>query len=167
MGYYLSLPILIIAAALQSSVMPQLRIAGGAPDLVLLLVLLWAIHAPLNEAIFWAFLGGLSQDLLSVMPLGSSVIGMLIMIFFIKRLSLQLYRVNIVLVAGYVLLGTIVQTIITQIILFLMGLGLSIGDAFQYVLMPTLFYQLVFLVPVYLVIRGIQRAIYPRPGSRL
>ena len=106
MGYYLSLPALILAAALQSSLMGQLRIAGGAPDLVLILVLLWSIHAPLNEAIFWAFVGGITLDLLSVIPLGSSVMGMLIMIYLIKRLSVQLFHINIVLVAGFLLLGT-------------------------------------------------------------
>jgi rod shape-determining protein MreD len=167
MGYYLSIPILIIAAALQSSVMPQLRIGGGAPDLVVLLVLLWAIYAPLNEALFWAFLGGIAQDLLSVLPLGSSVIGLVLMIFFVKRLGAQLYRVNIILVVGYVLLGTVVQTVIIQIILRFMGLGLSPGNAFTYVLMPTLFYQLIFSLPVYVLIRAIQHRIYPRLGSRL
>lgn len=167
MGYYLSLPALILAAALQSSLMGQLRIAGGAPDFVLILVLLWSIHAPLNEAIFWAFVGGITMDLLSVIPLGSSVMGMLIMIYLIKRLSVQLFRINVVLVAGFVLLGTVVQITVTHLILAFQGFSLLPGDIFQYVLLPELFYHLVLFLPIYIVIRGVQRRIYPEPGTRL
>ncbi|MCA9889431.1 MAG: rod shape-determining protein MreD [Anaerolineae bacterium] len=167
MGYYISLPVLILAAVLQSSLMGQLRIAGGAPDFVLLIVLLWSIHAPLNEAVFWAFVGGIVTDLMSIIPLGSSVVGMLLMIYLIKRLSVQLFRINIVLVAGFVLLGTVIQISVTHLILAFTGFGLLPGDIFQYVIIPELFYHLVLFLPIYLVMRGVQQRIYPEPGTRL
>ena len=38
MGNYIGIPILILAAILNATVMPELRVGGGAPDLVFLLV---------------------------------------------------------------------------------------------------------------------------------
>jgi len=162
MGYYLAIPILGIAAALQSSLLAQVRIISGQPDLVLLLVLLWAVHASPAEGYFWAVVGGLAQDLLSVLPLGSSVIALLIMVYLITNLSRQLYSVGLMLITGFVLLGTIIQIVITQIIMAWIGYGIVIGDIVQFVLAPTLVYQLILVLPVYGVVRFIQRRIYRR-----
>ena len=42
MGSWVGVPLLILAAVLQVTIVPQLRIQGGEPDLVLLLVLAYA-----------------------------------------------------------------------------------------------------------------------------
>ncbi|HRF94610.1 MAG TPA: rod shape-determining protein MreD, partial [Aggregatilineales bacterium] len=65
MGNFLSFPILIVAAILQATFMPQIRLLGGSPDLVFLVVLAWSINAELDSSVLWAFVGGISLDLLS------------------------------------------------------------------------------------------------------
>ena len=64
MGNFLSIPLLGVAAALQASLMPQIRLLGGEPDLVFLLVIAWAINRELEDGVIWAFVGGILLDLL-------------------------------------------------------------------------------------------------------
>lgn len=157
MGNFLSLPILAVAAALQASLMPQIRLLGGAPDLVFLLVLAWAIHAGLEEGVVWAFAGGIMQDLLSAAPTGTSTLGLLLLVFAISGLGQQVYRIGFVLMTGVVLTGTLMQQIVLMLILSLSGFRIEWLTSITYVAAPTMFYNLVLIWPVYWLVRRVQK----------
>lgn len=163
MGFYLAIPILLLASAIQSAVFPQFRIASGQPDLVFLLVVLWSANAKLDEAIFWAFVGGMMQDLLSILPLGASSFMLLVIVFAITTFSEQIYRINILILLLFVVVGNLLYQLFLQFVLSIMGNGISLLDALQYVITPSLVYNLIILIPLYIIIRIIQRAI-PRRG---
>lgn len=166
MGYYLALPILAIAAALQSSVMPQFRLFSGQVDMVLLLVLTWAVHTELEEGLFWAFAGGIMQDLLSITPVGTSCVGMVAMVFALDYFRRQLFRVSLVTLTGVVLVGTVLQQTMVFIVLLITGRGYDVIDILRVVLLPELFLNLILLLPVYLVVRFGQRLIrHPEPAN--
>lgn len=162
MGYYVGIVALILAATLQPSVLPAIRIYGGQPDFVLIMVLCWAVHAELAESIFWAFLGGVALDLLSIVPLGTSVIGLLLMIFAIQSLSQRLYSFSLFFLLVFVALGTVLQHTIAVMALTFVGYTPDFASAAQYFTLPTLVYNVVLTVPVYWVLRRIQKRI-PEP----
>lgn len=157
MGYYLSLPILVVAAALQASLMPQVRINDGQPDLVVLLVLIWSVNASLEEGLVWAFVGGLVEDILSITPLGSSVIVLVVIVFIIEEFRQRLYQINILLLIGLLMGATLLKHVVLLIIMGLMGLGFNLLETIRFILLPTLFYNLILFLPVFLVLRFIQR----------
>lgn len=159
MGRFLSVPFLIIAAALQASFVPQIRLLGGGPDLVFLLVVAWSINSELEEGVVWAFVGGIAQDLLSAAPSGSSVMGLLVLVFAISGLGRQVYRIGIATLIGLVLAGTLAQQIILMIILALSGFRVEWLTDFSYVVAPTIFYNLILIWPVYWFVRVVQRRI--------
>jgi cell shape-determining protein MreD len=64
MGRYIGIPLLILAAILDATLMAELRIGGGAPDLVFLLVVSWALLSTVQEAMMWAVIGGVLKDTL-------------------------------------------------------------------------------------------------------
>lgn len=165
MGAYISvsLPILLLAAAMQSSIVPQIRVLGGGPDFVFLAVLSWSIHADLDEGITWAFVGGILQDLLSAAPTGASVLGMLLMVFVVYGLNRQLYRVGLLLLAVLAFGGTFVEETTLALVLALTGLGSDYLLQFSYVMIPTAFYNLALIWIVYAVLRPLQRRIKREP----
>jgi len=65
MSLYFGIPILLVAAVLQSVWVDGIRVVGGRPDLVLLLVVTWAIIRGVDEGAVWGFVGGVFCDLLS------------------------------------------------------------------------------------------------------
>ena len=157
MGYYLALILLPLAAALQSTWVPLLRIDNGQPDLVLLLVAGWAVRANWREAIFWAFVGGIAADLLSVLPTGTSAIALLLMVFAIRALAEQLYGANALFLVAFVIAGTLLQEGISTVILTLIGFGSDLVQWAELLLLPTLFYNLILTLPVYWLLRRIQK----------
>jgi rod shape-determining protein MreD len=55
----------VVAALLESSVLPELTIAGAKPDLVLVLAVATTTMIAVEDGFAWAFVGGLMLDLLT------------------------------------------------------------------------------------------------------
>ncbi|MBZ0281700.1 MAG: rod shape-determining protein MreD [Anaerolineae bacterium] len=169
MGNFLSLPILALAAALQASVMPQISILGGQPDLVFLLVISWALNTPLEQGITWAFVGGILKDLLSAAPLGTSTFGLVIIVFGIHTMRQQLYSVGIFTLIWVTVLGTFFQQITVMLLLTVIGgfppAAAGFNALFQtitIIILPAVFYNLILILPIYAFIRRIQRRLERR-----
>lgn len=162
------MPILILAAALQVTVLPQISILGGRPDLVFLVTVSWALNTTLEQGVLWAFVGGLCKDLLSAAPLGSSIPGVLIIVFMIHALRQQIYSVGLFTLIWVSVLGTAFQQVSIILILYAVGfqpafasqLGYGVlGEQIGYFILPTVAYNLFAIVPVYWTVRQVQRRI--------
>jgi rod shape-determining protein MreD len=70
MNLYFGIPILLLAAVLQSTWLENVRILGGRPDLVLLLAVTWGIMRGAQDGAIWGFVGGIFCDMLSASPFG-------------------------------------------------------------------------------------------------
>lgn len=157
MGTYWGIPLIALAVILQSTFIPQIRILGGEPDLVFLLTLSWAINGRLEQGVAWSFVGGIAEDLLSAAPTGASVLGLLALVFGIDQLKQQVYRVGFLMVIGIVIAGTILDKLIYMIVVATAGFTIYPLENLTYVILPTIAYNLVFIGPVYWVVRRIQR----------
>jgi rod shape-determining protein MreD len=176
MAYVLALPILALAAVLQVGLLPRLLVDSidfgvlpflnvplevpiyhGQLSLVLILVLSWTVHAPIEEAIFWAFVGGIFQDILNpIIPTGVSVLGFLLMVFAIKAFEQNFYRFSIVLLTSFVLIGTVIQHLSVFLALSLQDYSVPIVELLQTFTLPTLGINLLACFPIYFLLRQVQ-----------
>lgn len=159
MGAYLSLPFLALAAMLQSSIVPQIRFWDGGPDLVFLMVLAWAVHAPQDESVVWALVGGILQDMLSVSPLGMSSVGMILVVYVTFSLAQRLHRIGPISLTLLVLGGSLLQQVTLWLLFALLGFTVDLIDDFTYVIVPTVIYNFVLIWPTYWLLRKFQRRI--------
>jgi len=166
MSNWLSLPMLALAAILQSTFVPQIRILGGGPDLVFLFVLAWALNTRLENGVTWAFVGGVLQDLLSAAPTGTSVLGMVILVFAINQINRQVYGVSLAVIAALVLAGTLLQQVMVMIVLRFSGFPINLIENFTYIVVPTMAYNFVLIWPIYWFVRRLQKR-YTRDGRLL
>jgi len=64
-------------ALIQTTVLSRIDLLGAHPNLLLLVVLIWAVVRGLDEGLVWAFVGGLILDLLSGGPLAATALALL------------------------------------------------------------------------------------------
>lgn len=159
MTNWLSMPILTLAAILQVTFVPHIRILDGTPDLIFLLVVAWAIHARLETGVTWAFVGGIVHDLLSAAPTGASVIGLVLIVFAVKFVEQQFYGVTLLVIIAVALVGTLFQYIVFSLIVAAIGFQTLHPENFTFVVFPTMAYNLVFILPVYWLTRRIQKRV--------
>lgn len=165
MGNFVSVPILLVAVVLQVTLIPQIRLLGGMPDLVFLVVLSWSINTRLEDGVIWSFVGGILYDLLSGAPTGTAVLGMLFVVFGISGIGQQVYSIGFLLLAGAVIVGTIFKQLVLYFVLTLGGFEVEWIVMIGYVLVPTLIYNIALIAPVYWFIRGIQKRVIRAKGG--
>jgi len=172
MGRYLSIPILGFAAALSSSIIPQiigffvalvgsitpiLDSSRGQLSLVMFPVVAWAIRSDLEGSFAWAFVGGIAMDLLSIIPVGTSSFALVLIVFVVNTLSVQIYRVNIIMIFAITIVSTIFMQFFVYFILVLLGNSYNLLALIRLILIPTLIYNLIAIIPIYGFVRLIQR----------
>ena len=172
MGRYLSIVVLGLSAALSASIIPHaitflVSLVGnfiplfeqtrGQLNLVMLFVLCWSVRAEVTESLIWALVGGLALDSLSILPLGATSAVLILFAFFINSVARQLFRVRILFLAAVTPIATIVLTLYTMFALALTGLNYDFFTVLRLVLIPSILYNLAGVIPVYAVVRLIQR----------
>lgn len=162
MGNFVGVVLLSLVAVLKSTLMPNLRLLGGAPDLMLIMVVCWALLAPYHEAFFWAFAGGVFQDLLSSAPLGTSSLALLVVAMLGSLLQGQLYRSNVLIPLLVTLAGSVVSHLIVLAVLALTGYAISWIYDLVYVTAPTVILNLVLALPIFLVMSRLYERLNPR-----
>ncbi len=172
MGRYLSVPVLVFAAAFSASILPQLIGFGvgllgnitpalnnsrGHISLVMLLTLAWSIRSDLVSGFVWALVGGILLDIYSATPIGASSAALMIIVYAANGAARQLYRMRIVTLLAMSLLATLFFQIYTYCALLMMGLSYDIAMVIQLVFIPTQIYNLVAALPIYAIVRLVQR----------
>lgn len=165
MGYYLSFVFLVAAAVLENSLLVDYRILEGQPSLVLMVVIAWSWHADLSEAIFWAFLGGILLDVMNpIIPVGVSVIAILVMVFAVKAAERAFYDVSILALIAFVIAGTLLHHVILFIAFSAQGITLAPLEFLRSYTAPTLLFNLLGTFPIFWLLRRVQKRL-PRPQS--
>lgn len=172
MSRYLSIPILGLSAALTASIVPHaiefliallsnltpvLNNTRGQLSLVMLFVLCWSIRADLADCLVWALVGGVAVDLLSILPLGTTSIALILMAFFANGIAHQLFSVRIFFLMAFTPIATILLTVYTLFALEILGLSYDILAVTRLVLIPTMIFNFLAVIPVYAIVRLIQR----------
>jgi rod shape-determining protein MreD len=159
----LGLPLLALAAALQSSLLPQLT-GRAVPGLVFLLVVCWAIDTDWQQGVVWAFIGGIMLDLLSSLPIGTSTIPLLVLAFPLGGVGEQIYRLRLPLLLGVGFFGTLAQQLLMLILIALLGHRVGWLQNFSSIILPTMFYNVLLILPVSWFLNRLQRG-FRRSGK--
>ncbi len=149
MTRYIGIPILIIAALLNATVMAELRIGNGGPDLVFMLVISWALLVDLRDAMYWAVIGGVLQDMFSIAPLGTSALGLVIVAFVADLLFGQISRRNVLIPPLVAAAGTVIYHLSTLLALQIVNIDVPLGRGLLYVTLPTVVFNTLLIVPVF------------------
>lgn len=158
MRVVIALLLVLFAAVFQATFNPQVRVLGGEPELVFLLVLCWVIRAPLEEGIALAFVGGIALDLLSALPVGLTSAALMLVIFALDTVRRELSVIGALTIPLFCVGGVLLIKLVNWIALVLVGLPPPIVGTITYIILPSMIYNAVLLAPAFFVVRVIQRA---------
>jgi rod shape-determining protein MreD len=97
----------VVAALIELTAVPYLRIGTAQPHPVLVLAVVIAIAVGLEAGIVWGFVGGLALDVLAQRPLGSTAFALLLCVGGASVLARSLARLRPIVPIGAVLLLSI------------------------------------------------------------
>lgn len=101
--------------------MPHLAILGVKADLVLILVIAWAIRRGVEAGLLWALLGGIAADALSAGPFGVSILAFVAAAVLVGVFGPGMRKASVLLPLALTPLASIVATLVMAIVLALLG----------------------------------------------
>lgn len=154
-------PILVLVAVLQSTVLYHVRFIGGSFDTMLVIVLAWSLAQRGNDGLIWAFVGGLIADSLSAGPPGAITLALVSVIAFISVTEGRFYKANWPVAMISSVLGTLLYHLIYLSVLAINGYPVNLIDTIAVVTFPSAILNFLLILPIYQTARVIARLTAP------
>lgn len=143
---------LVVAVLLQVAVAPHVAIGGVVPNLLLLVVLTFALIEGRNAGAIAGFSAGLLFDLLGTGPVGVAALVFAVTGYFAGSLSENMFAEGWLLPATVVFVAGFVAEFSYAVALVLLGAGVPLGDMFLNVVLPAALYNETLALLVYPVV---------------
>lgn len=165
MNLYFIIPVAALLAIFQATAAPQIRIAGGSINLLLLVVMLWEQIDEDGQGYVWAFCGGFALDLLSGGPFGASILGLLAAVYVASLLGGGLFRDRVFLPLITAVAGTFAYNGVYLILLRLFGVPIDIAPAIAQIILPSALLNMVLSPVVARLLWALHRRLNPVGAS--
>ncbi len=159
----LFLALLALACLSRISYLHHLQLLGVAPDLVLVLLAVWALVWGYQEAMVLAPLAGVAGDLVGTGPVGISVLGLAPVVLLASVRQAGVMEVTLPLVLAVVALGTLAQHMLVLTALAVIGQGLPWGEALLRAAIPAAVVNLLVAPALYFPLRLLRPLLGPPP----
>jgi rod shape-determining protein MreD len=157
----LAFPILLLVLLLQTAIVGRISLLSGNADLMLLVLVAWALQEQARASWFWAILGGLLSGLASGIPWYLYLACYLLAVLLARLMVRRIWKAP--LLADFSV--TFAASILLMMIMYLQRLFLQIpldfGLTFSQVVLPSILLNLFLSIPVFYLIRDLSRRIYP------
>lgn len=163
--YYIGVPLLALAAVFDTTILTLFRVWGGGPNLLLVVVVSWALLVDVRQALPWAIMGGVFRDLLSVAPAGASALMLVLAVVAIDTYLPKLDWRNVVIPPIVVGLVTLYYDISILGILVLSGRPIPEFATLYYAILPGIIENMLLAVVIFRLIGVTNAFLRPsRPG---
>lgn len=161
MSTIIAIPILGLLTVLQSAIVSRVPLLHGTADLVLLVVIAWALQEQVDTAWQWSLLGGLMIGFASIIPIIIPVISYLIVTSIVLFVKQKIWENQIFAMFAMTFLGSIISLVISAIAVTIQGVSLPILDTLRLIILPSLLLNLLLAAPIFILIRDLSKWIYP------
>lgn len=157
----IAIPILTLLTILQSAIVSRLPLLQGTPDLVLLVLIAWALQEPVKTAWQWSIIGGLMIGFASILPITIPMIIYLTITSAVQLIKQKIWENQIFAMFLMTFFGTIFSQAISALVVSIRGTQLPILDTLRLIILPSLLLNLLLAVPFYILMKDLANWVYP------
>jgi len=157
----IAVPVIVLTVILQSAVVSRMNLLAGYADLTLVMLAAWALQDNVDSAWHWAVVTGILVGFVSKIPWVVPVISYLIIVALAKVLQQRVWQAPLLAMFSVTFIGTIVSNLFSLVVLRFLGTPFVVGDALGLLVLPGVLLNMLFAIPVYVVIRDLAKWAYP------
>jgi hypothetical protein len=143
------------------AIVSRLPLLQGTVDLVLLVLLAWALQERVSTWWQWALIGGILVSYVSALPSFTFLIGYLVVTIAARIMQAQIWKTPVLAMFATTFLGTVIIHGFSLGILLVSGTRIQVQESLQLVLFPSLLLNMMAALPVYIVIKDLAGWLYP------
>ncbi|MFC1996452.1 hypothetical protein ACFLXI_02450 [Chloroflexota bacterium] len=157
----LAIPLFIVLGIFQSAVVSRLPLLHGTADLILLVVIAWALQERVRTAWQWAIIAGLVVGYLSALNMIIPLAGYMLITGIALLLRQRVWQMPILAMLTVTLIGTLFINVMTALFLSLFGTPLPVLDTLKLIILPSTILNLLLAIPIYALIKDFAEWLYP------
>jgi rod shape-determining protein MreD len=151
--------LLIALVLLQTAVMPQIKVLGVHPDLLLLAVTSWSLLCGAEAGMLWALIAGVALDLVSGAPFGMSTLPLLLVSFGAGLGQRGIFRFELAIPILVIPLATLIDQAAMLAWLKAFGWPVTWAEGLSRVILPSILVNTLAMPFVYWLLRLLSRRI--------
>jgi cell shape-determining protein MreD len=152
--------LMIFSAIVQSSLLSQVRILNGMSDLILLFLVSWLYFDRTRHKWILAIIAGVFSGLISAIPYWVFIIIYLIITFVINMIHQRIWQAPLVVLFLSTIIAAGITYSIQYIYLFVVGVPISVSDSLNLVILPSIVFNVILILPVYAITGEIVKLLY-------
>lgn len=150
-----------IALIIQTTIASQITLLEGPTNLVFLTYISWVLRAEVSGQWQWSIIAGLMVGFASELPVWLPVSTYLLINALIQLVKSRIWELPAISLLATTLIGTMLILTMQWIFLFLGGTSISIGAAFNLVILPSTILNLLLAFPIYALMGEVTVRFYP------
>jgi rod shape-determining protein MreD len=158
----LGIPLILLSSILETSLISRYQLLHGTADIVMLIVLAWALQEKTKGAWVWAVFAGLIMSLFTGLPFFVPLAAYLLITWFAKLLHRRIWQMPLLVMLALTLVGTILDHALSLVTMSIKGLQFSWASAITQITLPSILLNLLWALPIYWLITAIANRMYPK-----
>ncbi|GER81241.1 MAG: hypothetical protein JETCAE02_03830 [Anaerolineaceae bacterium] len=161
MRQLIAFPALALAVILQSAIVSRITLLSGFADLVLVVVVAWALQEGVTSAWHWSVLAGIATASISGLPWWAPLSGFLAATLLARFVQRRIWQAPLLAMFAVTFFASMFSYFISYAALALMGASMPLTDSFTLVILPSALLNLLFSIPVFWLTRDLSRWVNP------
>ena len=157
----LAIPLFGLLAIFQSAVASRLPLLQGTADLLLIVVIAWALQERVRTAWQWALVAGLIIGYISAINILIPVISYLFVAGLAVLLRQRIWQVPILAMLAVTFVGSLLVNVLTALFLSITGTPLPLLDTLNLIILPSVILNLLLAIPIYALVKDLSEWLYP------
>jgi rod shape-determining protein MreD len=161
----LAFPVLTLVLLLQTAIVARISLLSGNADLMLLVLVAWALQERVRGTWFWPILGGLLSGLASGIPWYLYVACYLLTVLLARLLVRRIWQAPLLAVFTVTFAGSVLLMTIMYLQRLFLQIPLEFGLTFSQVVLPSILLDLFLSIPVFFLMRDLAGRVYPAEAA--
>ena len=157
----IAIPVLALAFMIQTAVVSRITLLSGAADIVLLILIAWALQEQVQSSLHWAGLAGLMAAFVSGLPPGVLLIAYMLAVILARYVLRQTWQTPVLALFTVTFFSTLLLHLVTYLALIARGTSIPFGDALALITLPSVFLNFLVALPIHSFIRDLALWVYP------
>lgn len=156
-----AIPLLALAVIVQSTIVGHVSLLAGYADLLLVLLVAWALQERVTTAFQWAFLASVMVSLVSRLPWFVYLAGYCGAVGLALALQRRVWQVPLLAMFSVTFMGTLLIHALSFLYLNFSGLPAPLTDSLGLITLPSVLLNLLLAIPVFGMMRDLARWVFP------
>lgn len=157
----IAVPLLGLAVIVQTTLMGRFTLLNGEADVVIVILVAWALQEGVTTSFHWALLASVMVSLVSRLPWFIYVAGYGGTVLLALLLQRRVWQVPMLAMFSVTFLGTVLISLLSYLYINLSGGAIAMADALGLVTLPSVLLNMLIAIPIFGMMRDVAHWVFP------